>query len=206
MHLRGSIVLLLILLTGGFSLDCYECHNQLEGICRQSTCRSDHNMCASSKKLQYIAGIKVESIYKSCSVPLDCESWSISTGDFRRTYAVECCDTNFCNKQSAPDLSSLKNGKSCYTCDWEDCSKTLSCWGNEDYCFTTYETSSSDHSNPPLTYKGCVSKSACDRPGLLVGSNGNATCCLGNLCNGAQSVTQSFLFLCCSLLPFILLH
>ncbi|KAK2872305.1 hypothetical protein Q8A67_022202 [Cirrhinus molitorella] len=107
---------------------------------------------------------------------------------------------------SVMDLSSLKNGKSCYTCDWEDCSKTLSCWGNEDYCFTTYETSSSDHSNPPLTYKGCVSKSACDRPGLLVGSNGNATCCLGNLCNGAQSVTQSFLFLCCSLLPFILLH
>uniref|UniRef100_A0A671PBY4 UPAR/Ly6 domain-containing protein n=1 Tax=Sinocyclocheilus anshuiensis TaxID=1608454 RepID=A0A671PBY4_9TELE len=51
--------------------------------------------------------------------------------------------------------------------------------------------------------KGCVSKDICDS---MVSSVEDISCCEGNLCNGAQSVTQSFLFLCCSLLSFILLH
>ncbi len=29
------------------------------------------------------------------------------------------------------------NGKKCFTCDDEGCSKVMSCWGDENHCFTT---------------------------------------------------------------------
>uniref|UniRef100_A0A9J7Y9D4 UPAR/Ly6 domain-containing protein n=1 Tax=Cyprinus carpio carpio TaxID=630221 RepID=A0A9J7Y9D4_CYPCA len=200
MHLRVSIVLLSILLTGGFSLDCYNCHDQQGGPCSKSTCYAEPAKCVSSKGVQYIAGTKVEFISKSCSETFQCKNWSISTGSWRKNYAVQCCNTDFCNEQDAPDLSSHNpNGKRCYTCDWEDCSKTLSCWGNEDYCFTS-------KGRQGVT-KGCTSKFICDQDyGKFLLQNDGVSCCSGNLCNGAQSVTQSFLFLCCSLLSFILLH
>uniref|UniRef100_A0A8C1KXS0 Uncharacterized protein n=1 Tax=Cyprinus carpio TaxID=7962 RepID=A0A8C1KXS0_CYPCA len=56
-----------------------------------------------------------------------------------------------------------------------------------------------------MVVKGCVSKSICDA-GSSVQDVQGVSCCEGNLCNGAQSISQSFLFLCCSLLSFILLH
>ncbi|XDV31187.1 hypothetical protein PO909_033937, partial [Leuciscus waleckii] len=88
----------------------------------------------------------------------------------------------------------VPNGKKCYTCDGNGCSKTLSCTGNEDRCFTI-----TDNIEGPLRVgKGCLSKNLCDASSY--------SCCDGNLCNGAQSVTQSFLFLCCSLLSYFLLH
>ncbi len=53
--------------------------------------------------------------------------------------------------------------------------------------------------------KGCVSKSICDAATSAGGFQG-VSCCEGNLCNGAESVTQSVLFLCGALFSFILLH
>ncbi|KAK2872304.1 hypothetical protein Q8A67_022201 [Cirrhinus molitorella] len=95
----------------------------------------------------------------------------------------------------------------CYACEpGQYCQySTRTCY---DKCRSTktvdYFEPSSQQS---LATKGCASKSACDQePGEILGLNGNITCCEGNLCNVAQSGTQSFLFLCCSLLSFILLH
>uniref|UniRef100_A0A8C1KXE2 UPAR/Ly6 domain-containing protein n=1 Tax=Cyprinus carpio TaxID=7962 RepID=A0A8C1KXE2_CYPCA len=61
------------------------------------------------------------------------------------------------------------------------------------------------HFKNSMVVKGCVSKSICDA-GSSVQDVQGVSCCEGNLCNGAQSISQSFLFLCCSLLSFILLH
>ncbi len=55
-----------------------------------------------------------------------------------------------------------------------------------------------------MVTKGCASQSMCDAT-ASVPNVGSISCCEGNLCNGAKSVTQS-LFLCGSLLFFILLH
>ncbi|KAK2905498.1 hypothetical protein Q8A67_007297 [Cirrhinus molitorella] len=160
MHLRVSTVVLFILLTKGFSLTCYECQ----------------------------PGTEQETESKKCAVSPDCKSWSIGTGCWIREHVNKCCDTDFCNGDSG-SLSQNPNGKRCYTCDEDDCSKTLSCWGNEDYCFTAYEFSS----HQTVATKGCASKSACDQePGEILGFNGNITCCEGNLCNLPQSGTQSF--------------
>ncbi|KAF4098927.1 uncharacterized protein si:dkey-102g19.3 [Onychostoma macrolepis] len=235
MHLRVSIVLLFILLTGGFSLNCYDCQDQQRDTCtKEKTCNGKHTKCASTKTVDYFGryrnlteervriGNSTRLKYKqatcwskytaplketfswSCAMPHECKSWSFSTGCWRKMFYAQCCNTKFCNQKKATGFSSTShnpNGKKCFTCDDVGCSKVMSCWGDENQCFTT-------KANETLkAIKGCASKPACDRElGRILESYGNITCCSGYLCNGAQSVTQSFLFLCCSLLSFILLH
>ncbi|XP_050948466.1 phospholipase A2 inhibitor and Ly6/PLAUR domain-containing protein-like [Labeo rohita] len=230
MHLQASVVLLLILLTGGFSLNCNNCRKG--ETCKKSTCSNQQSKCASSKIVEYsgqyrklteqrignstrlkpnqamceLVGTKVGFNSTSCAMAHECENWSISTGCWRKEYSALCCDTNNCNNRVAPDFNTYShrsNGKRCYTCDSKDCLKIMNCWGNEDYCFSSNKTLS----HQSVAKKGCASKSACERElERIAGPYGNVTCCEGNLCNGAQSVTQSFLFLCCSVLSFILLH
>ncbi|KAL1253354.1 hypothetical protein QQF64_018047 [Cirrhinus molitorella] len=112
-----------------------------------------------------------------------------------------CCNTDRCNAQDAPDPSNVPNGMTCYSCDEKSCSNIVSCSGSEDRCLTATGTLSV----LSVVVKGCVSKSICDAE-RSVRDIENTSCCEGNLCNGAKSITQSFLFLCCSLLSFILLH
>ncbi|KAI2651617.1 Xenoxin-2 [Labeo rohita] len=138
---------------------------------------------------QSVLSAQQETVSKGCASSPDCKSWSVGTGCWIREYINKCCDTDHCNADPG-SLSQNLNGKRCYTCDEEDCSKTVSCWGNENYCFTAYEPSS----HQLVDTKGCASKSACDQePGEILGFNGNIICCEGNLCNVAQSVTQTFM-------------
>ncbi|XP_026089876.1 urokinase plasminogen activator surface receptor-like [Carassius auratus] len=189
MDLQISLFLLCILFTAGHSLNCYDC-TSLTGSCTQtSQCSIWLPNCLS-------AAVTVNSTtltYRSCA-PSVCPSGSINLGIGRGS--AKCCNTALCNNQDAPDPTSAPNGKKCYYCDGNTCSNTVSCSGTEDRCFnTTFQSQ---------VIKGCVSKSLCDVPQLL--GSGSFSCCEGNLCNSANGVTQSFLFLCCSLLSFILLH
>ncbi|KAK2872303.1 hypothetical protein Q8A67_022200 [Cirrhinus molitorella] len=238
MHLRVSIVLLFVLLTGGFCLVCYDCWDQHEGPCEeQITCDAVHEKCTSRRQVEYyaqatggnhllssaatptcamnkLAQIRKRSIACSCSfhhkmhlqVSISSASllFILLTGEF----SLDCYNCK--DQRGGPceeriiflsSTSPKPNEKKCFTCDDEGCSKIMSCWGDENQCFTT-------KANETLkAVKGCASKSACDRVlGHVLESYGNITCCWGNLCNGAESVTQSFLFLCCSLLSFILLQ
>ncbi|XP_067280422.1 urokinase plasminogen activator surface receptor-like [Pseudorasbora parva] len=111
-----------------------------------------------------------------------------------------CCNTDQCNVQDAPDPSNVPNGKTCYSCDGQSCSSTVGCTGTEDRCIKA----TGNFGGQSLVVKGCASKSFCDA--TSVSGVESISCCEGNLCNGAQSVTQSFLFLCCSLLSYFLLH
>ncbi|KAK9954979.1 hypothetical protein ABG768_014889 [Culter alburnus] len=217
MHLQVSIVLLFILLTGGFSLSCYECRNQAHYCSKTTTCYTAN--CRTTKSVEYFGpyreeadnwqrerdripsrikykhaacpgkGITDETMSYGCAKPHECKSWSLGTGCWIREHGSKCCNTNLCNRQSSVSFSHIPNGKRCFTCDEEDCSKTISCWGNEDYCFTAFEPSS----HQSAATKGCASKSACDQePGKILGFHGNITCCEGNLCNGAtQSSTYN---------------
>uniref|UniRef100_A0A8C2KJD9 Si:dkey-102g19.3 n=1 Tax=Cyprinus carpio TaxID=7962 RepID=A0A8C2KJD9_CYPCA len=215
MHLQVSIVLLFILLTGGFCLVCYECQGPKGSPCEENmTCDDEHSMCATKTIIEYSSpeyGDKVtETTERSCATPDDCESWSITTGNWNKSVSIQCCDTDLCNEQVDIDfyfdydvyhVSYDHDEKKCFACDEdeEDCSHIKSCMEDEDYCFTAKR-------NQSHTLKGCASKYICDdllkwlRPGRSI------TCCEGYLCNGTQSVSQSLLFLCWSLLFFILLH
>ncbi|KAK2872336.1 hypothetical protein QQF64_018073 [Cirrhinus molitorella] len=193
MDLQVSVFLLFILFTAGHSLSCYDCPDVL-GSCTLSQCATVLTNCFSATVTVNSTTLKL----KSCA-PSVCPTGSINLGIGKGSSL--CCSTDLCNSQDAPDSSSTPNGKSCYYCDGQSCSKTVSCSGSEDRCFNATVVIGLQSQ----VLKGCVSKSFCDAT-TLIPSVGKVSCCEGNLCNGAQSVTQSFLFLCCSLLSFILLH
>ncbi|XP_058613291.1 phospholipase A2 inhibitor NAI-like isoform X1 [Onychostoma macrolepis] len=197
MDLQISVFLLFSLFTAGHSFSCYEC---MAASCvnqNVKTCPSGSSKCMSSTTVIQVGDIRDKWKVKACAA--DCVSGSMNIG-IVKTSSV-CCDTDRCNIQDAPDPSNVLNGKKCYSCDEKSCSNILSCSGSEDRCLKATGTIGGQS-----TVKGCVSKSICDAETSLLRGVERISCCEGNLCNGAQSVTQSFLFLCCSLLSFILLH
>ncbi|XP_026052896.1 urokinase plasminogen activator surface receptor-like [Carassius auratus] len=199
MDLQISAFLLFLLFTAGHSLSCYECSGLLGSCASQNvkTCPSGRSKCMSSTTVVNVVGSGTKVKAKDCIA--DCVSGSMNIGVGKTSFA--CCNTDRCNFQDAPDPSIVPNGKMCYSCDDKSCSNILKCSGSEDRCFKASGTLGGQST----VVKGCVSKSICDAE-TSVRDIQEASCCSGNLCNGAQSVSQSFLFLCCSLLSFILLH
>ncbi|KAF4098895.1 urokinase plasminogen activator surface receptor-like [Onychostoma macrolepis] len=196
MDLQMSLFILFSLFTAGYSLSCYDCMSPSGSCAQTSQCVTGFTNCFSATVTVNSTTVKV----KSCA-PSVCPSGSINLGIGKGSYL--CCSTDLCNAQDAPDPSTnAPNGKSCYYCDGQSCSSKLSCLGTEDRCFNATVTIGVQSQ----VFKGCVSKSLCDATTTLLPGVGSVSCCEGNLCNSAKSVTQSFLFLCCSLLSFILLH
>ncbi|XP_026064200.1 phospholipase A2 inhibitor and Ly6/PLAUR domain-containing protein-like [Carassius auratus] len=199
MDLQVSAFLLFLLFTAGHSFSCYECLG-LTGSCSDQTvktCPSGSYKCMSTTSVVQAGDISGKTKIKTCIA--DCPSGSINYGLVKTSIA--CCNTDQCNVQDAPDPSNVPNGKTCYYCDEKSCSNILKCSGSEDRCIKASGT----FGGQTMVIKGCVSKSICDA-GSSVSDVQGVSCCEGNLCNGVQSVSQSFLFLCCSLLSFILLH
>ncbi|XP_067232176.1 urokinase plasminogen activator surface receptor-like [Chanodichthys erythropterus] len=197
MDLQISVFLLFILFTAGHSLRCYECMG-LTGSCAGQTiktCPSGSLQCESSTAVVQVGDITSKVKAKDCASA--CQSGSMNLGIVKAI--TSCCNTDQCNVQDAPDPS--KNGKTCYTCDGQTCTTILSCSGTEDRCIKAKV----NFGGQSAVAKGCASKSVCDATTSVAGIE-SVSCCEGNLCNGAQSVSQSFLFLCCSLLSYFLLH
>uniref|UniRef100_A0A671QGG3 UPAR/Ly6 domain-containing protein n=1 Tax=Sinocyclocheilus anshuiensis TaxID=1608454 RepID=A0A671QGG3_9TELE len=113
-----------------------------------------------------------------------CKIWSLNFSSAK--ISSSCCDTDLCNGQDPPESSS--NGKKCYSCDEKSCSNILSCTGSEDQCLKATGKS--------MVLKGCVSEAICNAT-TSVPDVQSISCCEGNLCNGAKSVTQSCLCSTC---------
>ncbi|XP_059398503.1 urokinase plasminogen activator surface receptor-like [Carassius carassius] len=199
MDLQISVFLLFFLFTAGHALRCYEC-NDLTGSCadkKEITCEGESSKCMSLTAVTPIGNTSPTLKVKGCTLPNNCQTMSYNFGSAKMSSF--CCDTDLCNAQDSS--GSISNGMKCYSCDEESCSNTVSCSGSEDRCITA----TGSFGGQSVGVKGCVSKAICDAT-TSVPNVQDVLCCSGNLCNGAQSVTQSFLFLCCSLLSFILLH
>ncbi|KAK9955018.1 hypothetical protein ABG768_014926 [Culter alburnus] len=202
MDLQISVFLLFVVFTAAHSLSCYKCMGRNGSCVGQTvkTCPSGSSQCMSLTMVTQIGNISREVKVKDCYPA--CQNGSLNLGSSKSTYS--CCDTDLCNVQDAPDHPSIfPNGKKCFSCDGQSCS-TVSCSGTEDRCVKA----TAIYGDLSVLLKGCVSKSICDAAVTAFNNFnlGSVTCCEGNLCNGAQSVSQSFLFLCCSLLSYFLLH
>ncbi|XP_067280607.1 ly6/PLAUR domain-containing protein 5-like isoform X2 [Pseudorasbora parva] len=223
MDLQLSVFLLFILLTAGHSLRCYQCLSHT-GSCEDpevTTC-PDFSKCFSSVTVAQLYGSPPTTVkFKACVPSAGCLSSSLSSEDV----SYFCCNTDLCNAKDAalsgesspgifnmsnilsyPSLSNNPNppnpnGKRCYSCIGQSCLNIMDCSGSQDRCFKGTVA----HNGQAIAISSCATKEVCDAA-TSVGNFGSFSCCEGNLCNGAQSVTQSFLFLCGSLLSYFLLH
>ncbi|XP_056302775.1 phospholipase A2 inhibitor and Ly6/PLAUR domain-containing protein-like [Danio aesculapii] len=192
MDLQISVFLLFVLISAGHSLRCYQCAGN---SCTQTTCSTGGSSCFASTG--YSGNIKAT--FKDCYPLTNCPTGSINLGSIKTS--IYCCSSDLCNVQDSADPNTnVPNGLKCYYCDGQNCSKTLSCSGTEDRCISE----SGNLGNQSMMFKGCVSNSFCTGAASIYGGT-NSTCCTGNLCNSAKSITQSLPLLCCFLLAFILM-
>ncbi|ROL43673.1 Urokinase plasminogen activator surface receptor [Anabarilius grahami] len=202
MDLQISVFLLFSLFTAGHSFSCYECNGVMDSCAGQTvkTCPSGSSHCVTSTAVVQVGDIRSKATIKDCAPA--CQSVSMNIGILKTT--ASCCNTDLCNLQDADPSSNVPNGNKCFSCNGQSCSNIVTCSGIEDHCVKA----TGAFGGQSTVVKGCASKSICDATTSVhnVHNVQDVSCCKGNLCNGAQSVSQSFLFLCCSLLSYFLLH
>ncbi|XP_068072278.1 urokinase plasminogen activator surface receptor-like [Danio rerio] len=205
MDLQISVFLLFVLFTTGESIDCYECASVTDSCADQKvrTCPESYS-CFSSTSRTELGGVLniTKTKVKGCILSYGCLPGYTNFNSLNVSFV--CCDTNLCNAKdvSEPAVNSnslIPNAMQCYTCYGQNCSTTImSCSGNEDHCITVTD----NVGGLPFTTQGCASKAVCD---TALSYRGRSICCSGNLCNGAKSETLNLLFLCFSLISFILM-
>uniref|UniRef100_A0A668TLB4 UPAR/Ly6 domain-containing protein n=1 Tax=Oreochromis aureus TaxID=47969 RepID=A0A668TLB4_OREAU len=134
------LILGIVLLPKACALKCFECTPELSGSCTQTTKECPFNtQCRSARMTSYAGGSKLFDIKaKSCAAAEECVQASINFGVSQTLMTSKCCTSNLCNTQDAPEGSiSSPNGKKCFQCHGNDCTKTLNCNGNEDHCIKT---------------------------------------------------------------------
>ncbi|XP_041799196.1 urokinase plasminogen activator surface receptor-like [Chelmon rostratus] len=196
MHLL-ALVFGIVLLPAAYPLKCYECIPGSLGTCTdtQRECPSSYQ-CAALKVTSYAGASELLSMdMKSCALPVECVDGSINFGISRTVLTSKCCNSELCNTQPAPAPSkSNPNGKKCYFCNGQECTATLNCLGSEDHCIST--TVSSGGAQTVL--KGCASKLLCSATQnaqiqALIGQE--ISCCQGDFCNSASSISAGLLLL-----------
>ncbi|XP_014267561.3 urokinase plasminogen activator surface receptor [Maylandia zebra] len=200
------LILGIVLLPRACALKCYECIPDLSGSCAQTTKECPSNtQCGSVRVTSYAGGSKLVDIKaKSCAAAEECVQASINFGVSQTLLTSKCCTSDLCNSQDAPEGSiSSPNGKKCFQCDGNDCTKTLNCNGDEDHCISTRVTSGGQK----VTVKGCASKVVCSstQSAQIAGIIGTEiSCCQGDLCNSAISTTAGLLLFVTPLISLVL--
>ncbi|MED6258273.1 hypothetical protein ATANTOWER_005101 [Ataeniobius toweri] len=119
------------------TLNCYECVPGTSETCTDTAkeCPSPDNLCAAMTLVTYTGGSKDKEIKaKMCALARDCVEGSASFGSDKTVIVSECCTSELCNSQYVSEPKSIPNGKKCYSCEGQQCTKTLNCEGDQDYC------------------------------------------------------------------------
>uniref|UniRef100_A0A8C2F1B1 UPAR/Ly6 domain-containing protein n=1 Tax=Cyprinus carpio TaxID=7962 RepID=A0A8C2F1B1_CYPCA len=162
---------------------CYECRG-LGNYCPEKlvVCPIGYSKCMSTTTILQIGDTSIKMKQKECIE--DCQDSSVNYGALKQTFS--CCGTLLCNYRDAPDpRTNALNGRTCYSCDGQSCSNTVSCSGTEDRCITATVT----NRGPPMLIKGCISENICGA--LKCSFIRDVSCCEGDLCNGDKRVTQA---------------
>uniref|UniRef100_A0A096M2V8 UPAR/Ly6 domain-containing protein n=1 Tax=Poecilia formosa TaxID=48698 RepID=A0A096M2V8_POEFO len=189
-----SLVLGLLFLPEADTLKC-ECESRTYESCSEKTteCSSQNDRCSAAISVMFEDGTKVYEVnFKGCAMHEVCVDYSFSYGAYRFVEKITCCNGDLCNTE-VPDYKLTPNGKKCFTCEKENCMKTLNCEGNENYCFTATKCVENQ------TLKGCASKLICSYQ-LNPFPGANFSCCQGDYCNSASSASPALLLLLVPLL------
>ncbi|XP_076144959.1 uncharacterized protein LOC143127373 [Alosa pseudoharengus] len=176
MKLSTILGLLCMLISEVAALTCYNCYNDTYQFksCNNETCPESDGYCAS----RTLVGGYRKVHEQMCVSSHSCISGSINLGFSKYTVNTECCKGDLCNDEIAPELNrnNTANGRECFTCEGGDCTKTLSCVGDEDVCIASLW-------NYQETVKGCASLALCLSARIVAYNLSWTTCCKGNLCN-----------------------
>ncbi|XP_039662647.1 urokinase plasminogen activator surface receptor-like [Perca fluviatilis] len=196
-----------VLLPKAYTLKCYECVPGISGTCTDTSkeCPLRGQQCGVIKVTSYAVGSKILDVNsKSCALAEECVEASINFGIANTVITSKCCTSDLCNNQPAPEPSkSNPNGKMCFSCDGQQCTNTLNCERNEDYCIS----SKVNAGGQTVTMKGCASKTICSKQTTqTAGALGTEiSCCRGNFCNSASSTSAGLLLLVAPLVSLVML-
>ncbi|XP_054892857.1 phospholipase A2 inhibitor gamma subunit B-like [Poeciliopsis prolifica] len=150
-----TLVLGVLFLPEADNLKC-KCESNTYGSCSQETteCSSQFDRCLAGIQVTTKGGMDSELKYKNCFKSEMCLNSSINYGAYRFAQKTRCCSGDLCNAQidyPTPDYKS--NGRKCFSCEGENCMKTLNCAGDENYCIKA--------TDGVITLKGCASEMIC---------------------------------------------
>ncbi|XP_025767100.1 urokinase plasminogen activator surface receptor [Oreochromis niloticus] len=172
------------------ALQCYECIPGLSLNCTETTKECPSNtQCGSFRIISYAGGTDLTDVkMKMCALAEECSEASVNLGVAQAVITSKCCTSDLCNTQDAPGGTiPSPNGKKCYQCDGIDCTKTLTCNGNEDHCISVAE-------GETTKVKGCTSKMICSNTKIaqisaIIGAE--ISCCQGDLCNSPSTAVTT---------------
>ncbi|KAI4904706.1 hypothetical protein NFI96_025770 [Prochilodus magdalenae] len=177
----------------GLPLQCYQCIPGLTGTCTDTQI-SCPDQCGSATIFTSAGGQQHVISVKDCAAAPECISGSLNLGVSKTTINTKCCSTDLCNSQTLPALSGSPNGRRCYTCVGNDCTKTVNCEGIEDRCITVHGKTclhintlcSPGGHQQQVSIKGCAAAPECFSGSMNLGLSKttiNTKCCSTNLCN-----------------------
>ncbi|XP_042073305.1 phospholipase A2 inhibitor and Ly6/PLAUR domain-containing protein-like isoform X1 [Haplochromis burtoni] len=188
-----ALILGILLLPKTCPLECYECIPGPSGSCNETTKECPSNtQCGSVRMISNMGGSEFKFMGRTCVTPDQCFSGSVNFGFAQVVINSKCCTSDLCNSQDVPDWSiPSPNGKKCSQCDGNDCTKTLTCNRNEDYCISAAGSrprtlSFLNAGGETTKVKGCASKMICSNTQTAQLSGiigGEVSCCQGDLCN-----------------------
>ncbi|XP_063344445.1 urokinase plasminogen activator surface receptor-like [Pelmatolapia mariae] len=183
----------ILLLPKVCALKCYECIPGPSGSCNATTTDCPFNtQCGSVRTISNMGGSEFKFMGRTCVTPDQCFSGSVNFGFAQVVTNTMCCTSDLCNSQDSPDWSiPSPNGKKCFQCDGNDCTKTLTCNGKEDYCISAAVTVGEETTK----IKGCASQMICSntQTSQISGIIGTKiSCCQGDLCNSASITLPAF--------------
>ncbi|XP_037533159.1 urokinase plasminogen activator surface receptor-like [Nematolebias whitei] len=187
------------------ALKCYECVQGVSGTCTETTkdCPSQDFLCGAITLTTYKGGLEDQQIrYKKCFLAVECVEGSVNFGSEKTVILSHCCNSDLCNTK-APVPKFIPNGKKCYSCEGQKCTRSLNCDGSEDYCIKSSMTVEGEMK----LMKGCASKIMCwdNSSALFTNDLGSrSSCCQGDYCNGASSTRVGLLLLTVPFIAFVL--
>ncbi|XP_038154140.1 uncharacterized protein LOC119791865 [Cyprinodon tularosa] len=167
------------------SIECYNCPRELSQVdcTTKRKCATEDYLCGTGSMVRFEGGSKhSENKARGCVLPHQCLNGSINTGSSKLVVTSVCCKSNLCNSQDFPEPPEFSsNGKKCFKCVGSDCTGSVNCEGNEDYCYISKVKTDKG----TITEKGCASKLICSENSV----NWFSFNCQGDNCNGAGIIS-----------------